>query len=328
MRAAGHALPPGLLPLRGWVLLALIFLAASPAGARGYGGARPFELLFLDAGAAQGALGGAFGAGADDPNVLAYNPAGLATLDSARAALMHTAHFQDVSREHLALAGPGWGTSVDYLKYGSIRRRTLSDPDGAGLDSFSPYALSAAAGLGFPVTDSVLLGGAIRHTREALDGAVGSAFSADVGAQMVLSDAPLLRLGVTLQNAGPAVRFGTAAEALPLNVRWSGALGFGMLGRPWVLLGDVNHDETGRMVIQGGATTPLNEVLALRVGYNGRNDAGLGITGGFGVEWGALSVDYALAPYGALGMAHQLSLGWNFGREEVRSVLPQPRVRK
>ncbi|TPW18913.1 MAG: hypothetical protein FD126_3210 [Elusimicrobia bacterium] len=42
----------------------------------------------------------------------------------------------------------------------------------------------------------------------------------------------------------------------------------------------------------------------------------------------ALSVDYAIAPYGALGMGHQLSLGWNFGREEVRPVLPQPRLRK
>lgn len=305
-----------------------MMLAAAPAGARGFGGARPFELLFLDAGAAQGALGGAFGAGADDPNILAYNPAGLVTLDSVRAALMHTAHFADVSREHLALAGPGWGTSVDYLRYGSIRRRTLSDPDGAALGSFAPYALSAAAGFGVPLTDAVSAGAALRHTRESIDGSVGSAISADVGAQMVLSDDPLLRVGVTLQNAGPKARFDAAAEDLPLNVRWGGALGFGLLGRPWVLLADVNHDETGRLVIQGGATTPLNDLIALRVGYNGRNDAGYGISGGFGVEWGPLSVDYAIAPYGALGMAHQLSLGWNFGRTEVRPALPQPRLRR
>lgn len=285
-------------------------------------------MLFLDAGAAQGALGGAFGAGADDPNILAYNPAGLATLDSLRASFMHTSHFQDVSREHLALAGPGWGTSIDFLKYGAIRRRTLSNPDGAGLGTFAPHALSAAAGLAFGLTDSVTVGAALRHTRESIDGSVGSAFSGDVGAQMLLSDDPLLRVGFALQNAGPKARFESASEQLPVNVRWSGALGFGMLGRPWVLLGDVNHDETGRMVVQGGATTPVNDVLALRVGYNGRNDAGFGITGGFGIEWGALTVDYAIAPYGALGMGHQLSLGWNFGREEIGRAFPEPRQRK
>lgn len=308
--------------------LALLALSASPASARGYGGARPFEMLFLDAGAAQGALGGAFGAGADDPNVLAYNPAGLVTLDSVRAALMHTAHFQDVSREHLALAGPGWGASVDYLKYGTLRRRTLSNPDGTGLDGFAPFALSAAAGFGVPLTESVSVGAALRHTRESIDGSVGSAYSADVGAQLLLSDDPLLRFGVTLQNAGPKTRFGSASESLPVNVKWGGALGFGLLGRPWVLLADVNHDETGRMVVQGGATTPLTELLAVRVGYNGRNDAGLGITGGFGVEWRSLSVDYALAPYGDLGMTHQLSLGWRFGREETGRAFPEPRTRK
>lgn len=312
-------------------LLAALLLAAVlalPAGARGYGGARPFEMLFLDAGAAQGALGGAFGAGADDPNVLAYNPAGLVTLDSPRAALMHTAHFQDVTREHLALGGPGWGTSVDYLKYGQINRRTLSNPDGRGLGSFAPYALSAAAGFGVPLTDELSAGAAVRHTRESIDGSVGAAFSADVGFQYVVSDDPLLRLGASLQNAGPRARFDSASEQLPMNVRWSGAVGFGLFDRPVVLLADVNHDETGRLAIQGGATTPLNDLLALRVGYNGRNDAGLGITGGFGVEWGQLSVDYALAPYGALGMVHQLSLGWRFGVKEVRPVLPQPRLRK
>lgn len=308
--------------------LVLALVGTAPAAARGYGGARPFELLFLDAGAAQGALGGAFGAGADDPNVLAYNPAGLVTLDSVRAALMHTAHFQDVSREHLALAGPGWGASVDYLKYGSIRRRTLSNPDGTGLGGFAPFALSAAAGFGVPLTEAVSVGAAIRHTRESIDGTVGSAYSADAGAQVVLSENPLLRFGVTVQNAGPKTRFGSAAESLPLNVRWGGALGFGLLGRPWVLLADANHDETGRLVLQGGATTVLTDILALRVGYNGRNDAGLGITGGFGVEWGSLSVDYALAPYGVLGMSHQLSLGWRFGREDTGKVFPEPRMRK
>ena len=310
------------------LLLAVLscMLAAPAVWARGYGGARPFEMLFLDAGAVQGALGGAFGAGADDPNILAYNPAGLTTLESPKASFMHTAHFQDVSREHIALGGPGWGLSLDYLRYGEINRRTLSNPDGNGLGSFSPNALSAAAGLGLPLTDALSVGAALRHTRESIDGTTGTAYSADVGAQAVLLEEPLLRVGVAVQNAGPQTRFQSRKESLPLNVRWGSALGLGLLGRPVVFLADANHDEGGRLVVQAGLTTPLTEGVALRVGYNGRNDAGLGITGGFGVEWGQLSVDYALAPYGALGMSHQLSLGWSFGRPEVGSVLPRARL--
>lgn len=312
--------------MKGPALLLACLLAAPSAWGRGYGGSRPFELLFLDAGAAQGALGGAFAAGADDPNVLAYNPAGLTSLEAAKASFMHTAHFQDVAREHIAVGGPGWGTSLDYLRYGEINRRTLSNPDGTGLGSFSPNALSVAAGLGIPLTDALSVGAALRHTRETIDGTTGSATSADVGAQAVLTEEPLLRVGVAVQNAGPDTRFESQKEPLPLNVRWGSALGLGVMGRPLVLLADVSHDETGRMVVQAGLTTPLVDGVALRVGYNGRNDAGLGITGGFGVEWGSLSVDYALAPYGALGTAHQLSLGWSFGRAEVGSVLPRARL--
>ncbi|MBI3296631.1 MAG: PorV/PorQ family protein [Elusimicrobia bacterium] len=314
--------------MRGLLAAALCILLAVPAGARGYGGSRPFELLFLDAGAAQGALGGAFGAGADDPNVLAYNPAGLATLEGPRASLMHTSHFQDVSREHIAVGAPGWGATVDYLRYGQLHRRTLSNPDGTGLGTFSPYALSAALGIGLPLTDEVSVGAALRHTRESIDQTTGSAYSADVGAQAVLMDAPLVRIGVSIQNAGPATKFQSARESLPLNVRWGSAVVFDFLDRPFALLADANHDETGRLVMQAGLTSPLNDLIALRVGYNGRNDAGLGVTGGFGIEWGALNVDYALTPYGELGMSHLLSLGWRFGRDEVGRVLPAPKLRR
>ncbi|MDE2293202.1 MAG: PorV/PorQ family protein [Elusimicrobia bacterium] len=299
----------------------LALLLAAPAGARGFAGARPFELLFLDAGAAQAALGGAFGAGADDPNVLDYNPAGLTTLEQTRAAFMHNAHFQSVSREHMALGGPGWGATVDYLRYGDIQRRTLSNPDGTGLGSFSPTAMSAAAGLAVPLSDSLSVGAAVRDTRETLDGTTGAAISADVGLQTVLLEDPLLRAGVAVQNAGPRVRFQSASESLPLNVRWGAALASEFLGRPFSLLADANHDETGRLVLQAGLSVPVGGAAALRVGYNGRNDAGPGITGGLGLRWGPLSIDYAFVPYGPLGSSQQLSLGWAFGRPSVRPEL-------
>ena len=260
--------------------------------------------------------------------MLAYNPTGLTTLDAPRASFMHTAHFLDTAREHVAVALPGLGITIDSLSYGSLRRRTLSNPDGAGLGTFSPSALSAAVGFAFPVTDAASIGAAVRHTRETIDGTTGAAFSADVGGQAVLSEDPLLRAGLAVQNAGPPTRFDSATEKLPLNVRWGLAAGFGLLDHPFVLLADANHDDEGRLVMQAGLTTPVSELVTLRVGYNGRNDAGLGLTAGFGVAWGKLSMDYAVAPYGALGLAHQLSLGYAFGRPEPASAFPPPRARK
>ena len=136
--------------IRKLALALCLLLAEQAAFVASYSGADPFEFLFLDGGARQAALGGAFAAGNNDANALSYNPAGIGFMQGHHASFMHTRHFQDVTRQHLAVAFErGIGLYADHISYGPIRRTTLSQPEGAGLDEFTPSAL--VLGMGYEV---------------------------------------------------------------------------------------------------------------------------------------------------------------------------------
>lgn len=302
----------------------LIGLCALPRAQAGrFAGAEPFDFLFMDAGALQTALGGAFTAGGGDADVLAYNPAGLALQTENHASFMHQNHFQGVTREHIAVAlRSGFGLSLDHLNFGDIQRTTLSNPAGTGLGEFQATAQSIAAGFGRQAGDRTAFGLAVKHVRETIDGTLGSAWVLDAGANYRAGDAPLWQLGVAVQNIGTKTKFESKREPLPLAVRWGSALQFDWLGRPVGVLTDLDQDPDGRFSPRIGIAVIAAPGLSLRVGYNGRNDAGIGVTAGFGIQWSGASIDYALVPFGNLGVSHQLSLGLRWGPAAMGRVLP------
>jgi hypothetical protein len=59
----------------------------------------------------------------------------------------------------------------------------------------------------------------------------------------------------------------------------------------------------------------VGDILALRLGYRSGSDTrGLqGLRAGLGVAYRWFGIDYALAPYGLLGMTHRVSLSFNSG---------------
>jgi len=310
--------------MRSAVLLLFLMWIGSPAEARRFGGREPFDFLFLDAGAMQASMGGAFAAGAGDANALAYNPAGLAAMEEHHVSLMRNSLFADARRDHIAAATrSGLGITIDSVQFGSLQRTTLSDPDGDTLGSFSPSALSAAVGLGMQAGEIWSWGVAARHTREEIDGARASALSFDVGVQLHPSDDPPWRLGLSVQNIGGRTRFESESEPLPLNIRWGGALRLGLFGQGIGLVADAEQDPDGGFLLHAGATTVVAEILTLRTGYSTRNDAGLGMTGGFGIGWQGLTFDYALVPFGDLGTAHWFTLGLRWGPEALESGFTQ-----
>ncbi|HXC63883.1 MAG TPA: UPF0164 family protein, partial [bacterium] len=96
-------------------------LVAGPALAHADGnGTSGADFLKIGMGARPAAMGGAYGAVADDADATRWNPAGLALLDRNEVDFMHLAYLADINYESLAMAGPlsrlsGWGLSVDYL---------------------------------------------------------------------------------------------------------------------------------------------------------------------------------------------------------------------
>jgi len=287
---------------------------AGRARAAQYAGADPFDFLFLDAGARQAALGGAAAATGNDPECLAYNPAGLAFMESHAVSFIHTAHFQGVTRERLSLATrDGLGFSVDHIDYGAIQRTTLSNPAGTGLDSFTPTAMSLAVGYGADLGSGWGAGVAAKHVREDIDSHLAAAYAVDAGLQLRVRH-PEMLVGLSVQNMGPKVQYLAKPEALPLNVKLGGAVYGRVLEVPFGLMTDVNKVPDGRIIVNAGAALEVRDGLGVRVGFNGRNDAGLGLTAGFGVELGSLTFDYAIVPFGALGYSHLFGFGLRWGR--------------
>lgn len=308
-------------------LFAAILALGPPAYCRAADsqGTAPFNFIFMDAGARPAALGGAYAAAATDADALLYNPAGLGALEKHGATFMHSQYFQGVTQEYGAFAykigaqdewnqfrfrglkdtaSQGWGLMINQLSFGKIQRTTLSNPDGSDLDGFGIRDWAAAFGYGREVAKGLSVGGAVKGFYETIDRTKAFAPAVDAGLLYRLGAIPL-SVGAAVQNVGPQARFNRDKVDLPLNVRAG-------LAYRWVEEGlfvfDVNRPKDGGLTLHAGAEYEAFKRLAVRAGYNGRNDAGSGVTLGFGVLFPGASLDYAFAPFGDLGIAHRISL--------------------
>lgn len=308
--------------MRLFASLALLASFAAPCLAGGTGGATPLNFLFLDADARPVALGGAYAAIASDANSMLYNPAGLAFLDSHQANLMHAEHFQDVTQEYVAVAinepwsrfkNSGVGFMLNTVGYGDINRTTLSNPRGDGLGSFGIRDWAIAAGFGTRTRLEWLgVGAAVKYLREDIDTFSAQAVALDLGLKTELQE-PLgvpLAFGLALQNLGSKLKYQSRNEDLPLNLK--AGLAYRLL-RSGTLALDVNQPREGSPTVHVGAEYVANKAVAIRLGYNGRNEAGAGITVGGGLILQHFGFDYAFVPFGDLGSAHRISLSYRWG---------------
>lgn len=309
------------------LVLALAVAAPRARAEAASAGAQPFSFLGLDSSARAAALGGAYTAISDDANALQYNPAGLGRLTRNEASFMHNLYFQSAAQDHAAVAFlPGFGLSADVLNYGTLTRTTYSSPDGnQGTFSISDTALSAGYGRAF---GPLALGAAGKWLRESNDGTVGTAVAADAGALLDVPGAPGLRLGAAAQNIGGRVRFQSDGEALPATVRAGAAWSFAAFGQDNVLAVDGFKEGTDRARLSAGAETVAGGSLALRAGFTTRNDAGIGLSAGVGWRGQAWAIDYALAPYGDLGLTHRVGLSYRWGGRDAHEPPPDPLIER
>ncbi len=304
-------------------ILAIALLAGTISNlhAERFAGTEPFDFLLLDSGALAASVGGAFSAGGGDANIMAYNPAGLAHQTENHVSLMHHSIFQGVSRDKISLAfRNGFGMSLDSLSFGQIERTTLSNPNGTGLGEFDASAQAIAAGIGWPLSERLTVGWSGKFIRETIDGTRGQAWAADAGLQYQASDEPIWKIGIAAQNIGTKTKFESKSEPLPLTLRWGSALQLNILGRSFGLLTDLEQNPSGRVSPHVGITAIAAPGLSLRLGYNGRNDAGIGITGGFGLAWNSATFDYSIVPSGNLGSSHMLTFGYRWGPRAREAV--------
>lgn len=294
------------------VVLAAWFSGPGGAHAASAGG-ESLDFLSLDAGARPAALGGAHAAVASGAAALHYNPAGLARTRRHEAAFMHNQYVEGVAQEHMAVAlRQGVGASLQYLGSGRQQRTTVSRPDGSGLGTYglSDLALSLGYGRALGPLD---LGVAAKYVRESIDNVVASGALFDLGARYESELFPGASLGAAVTNLGPSIRYQGARESAPISARMGAAYQHRYSRGNLLFAVDVVKQRTDRPRFGLGVESVWSERLALRLGYNGFQDSGPGVSVGGGYTLKDISVDYAFTPYGDLGFGQRLSFSWRWG---------------
>jgi len=300
-----------------------LVLTGAQLSQAGSAGADPFNFLFLDANARAVGMGGAYTALATDANALLYNPAGLGRVRRHEATFMHNQYFGGITQDYLAYASPqGWSANLNTLNFGDVARTTLSNPDGQGLSSTGLRDLAFGAGYGRALHDDLTVGVGAKYIQESIAGISAQGFAFDLGALYAVRALEGFTVGLAVQNIGPAVKFQSDKEDLPLNVRMGAAYDFSIGEDPFLNIGgheytvslDVTKQRSEGALIAVGVETHVAKMMPVRVGFNTRNDAGAGVTVGLGWSSRVLALDYAFVPFGDLGSTHRISVTWRWGR--------------
>ena len=279
-------------------------------------GTRAMTFLKIGVGAEAIGMGEAQVAATDDLYASYWNPAGLAKLQKPQLALMHNEWFAGINHEFVGIALPvgnigTLGLSSSFLSFGDLQGR---DSEGNETTIFRPYDLAVILSYARNFGSAIAFGANAKFLREQIADETGTGTAFDFGVLYTFSQMPL-SLGFNAQHLGPRVTFIEEAFGLPVTFRLGAA--YRLLNDALTLTGDIIRPSDNDIAIAVGAGWTIANILQLRTGYNyqiGGNDLGAisGLTGGFGLTLRQFQVDYALAPFGVLGLTHRFSLVANF----------------
>jgi outer membrane protein OmpA-like peptidoglycan-associated protein len=284
------------------IALLLTLLSAGNTGSS----CLPF--LKLGQGPRGAALGESYTSLAEDASAIYWNPAGLARIPGYQFAASHQQWFTGITDEvgHAAIPfGPGaLGFGLVYSGDRGFEGWTEeNEPTG----TFNTWSAALSAGYGLTVFDKYQVGATVKGLMEDLAAARGTGGAVDVG--FIGHPWSSLGVGLAARHLG-VVSYGAGTEQLPTefaagaNYHVAGFTGTIDVAVP--LADDPN-------VRVGVEYAPIKQA-ALRVGYrSGPTDlSGLGfvsgLTAGLGFTVGSFGLDYALVPYGRLGLTHRVGL--------------------
>lgn len=276
------------------------------------------SFLNLGVGAHELAMGGAVTALSTGVNSLYWNPGGLGWLNGTQATLMHAEHFQSIRYEHLAFAygtkAFGTGFSMKGLYLGELEERTV--PSQKPISTFGAYFVVPSFTFAKYLGRGISLGTNIKliYQKIGVDNTIS--YAGDIG-MSIRSGLPGLKAGITLTNIGTKINFTNSSFSLPTQVRTG--LGYSLFKEKASFGFDLVKPFKNDIQFCFGAEGLLMEKISLRAGYRSGfgNDEGLaGLTAGLGLRIENFNIDYAFATYGALGLTHNFSLSYNFGKKK------------
>jgi hypothetical protein len=249
----------------------------------------------------------------DDPFNWLSNPATLPSINRSGFGLFHSEWLMDT--RYSSLSGntrvSKWLTLGGGLIYEYGNDIQGYDELGQMTDPLKNYNYQALVGLGFGPTANFSAGVNLKYFRETLSEWSAGGYGIDVGA---FYDIPVAgtKVGLTVQNIGPDIKFIQKEEPIPTTVRagavYTAAAAPGSIGFSIGL--DFVKPRFESSYFGAGLELAIVGTVAIRGGWCGRKDrAGDGFTFGAGIAVDdRIGVDYAATSYGDLGLQHIISL--------------------
>jgi long-subunit fatty acid transport protein len=270
----------------------------------------------MGAGARAAAMGNAYTAVADDVTAGYWNPAGLSQISGSELSLMHNEGLVDTQYEYFGAATKmnksAVAVNVYNMNYGSIDGYNNSNVKSGSFDASS---LAGSLTYSSTIGENMNWGMNAKYIKETLETQNASAFAADFG---FLYRAESYKVGATIQNLGPKMKFVREESALPQLISLGVARNF--LAEKLLVAVDASKYNDNELTYHAGLDYNVASVMSLRTGFettpsNQIDVNGLtGLSAGVGLHIGALTVDYAFRPFGDLGDTHRVSLLIKFNR--------------
>jgi hypothetical protein len=212
--------------MRSLVIILISLFAVSSLQAQSRVGTTAANFLTLGAGAPGASLGHAYTATATGADALFWNPGGaaIAHRSGQRAGLFFsnnqwiagidynaTGLTIPVSRNGIV------GLSVASVDYGTMKVRTIADPEGTG-ETFSASDLSVGLSYAMPLTPNFYFGGTTKLVRQSIRDMRARTMAIDVGFVLVTDYFNGLRVAASIMNFGGKMTMGGINSEIQVDI--------------------------------------------------------------------------------------------------------------
>ncbi len=304
-------------------LLIAIIIVVNPVAVHAAGNTT-FDFLRLDVSARAAAMGGSFVTTSDDPNVIFYNPAGLATLEGKRVSFGFFKHLLDINSGYASFGTqiPSFGSigvGIVYIDYGEFKQ---IGEEGQDIGTFSAGEFALSSGYADQLESGLRYGVNAKLIFSSIAGYHSSGAAVDLGLQYEAIPERLV-LGASLMNLGTQFNpYVTTREKLPLDFKIGATIYPEHLPAAISLAFNKLSDRQEKLLdhlraFSLGIEFTASPNVLLRFGYNNeqRRDLKIGSSAGLagfslggGFTNGSYILDYAFTSYGAIGEIHRISI--------------------
>lgn len=298
-------------------LLLFFALACSVSFAGDYWNASPgaatMKFLYLKSSPRSAAIGGAGVASPEGPSELSRNPLSALKANHAEIGLNQIIFSDNIDAHFTSLyyALPykhfAFSAGLEFLGYGDLEGR---DEDGFLTGEFSSSAWALQLGVGFaPNMFSWAITG--RVASQTIDDETALGIFADAGASVDLN--PYISFGASITNVGYVSSYESGHEVPPTALQSGITINIPRLSIfDAAIHGDLYRRSDSDMQFLTGAELSYRDILVLRIGYAVRPDTEDGVSGGLGIHFGPVKVEYAYGANPSIDGNHHLNLGLMF----------------